>query len=108
MILNKPYTSKEYADFVVECNKNNLKIVDKGEYMEGIKEEPSVSDYNEEMRLLRQQEFALYADPLKYNYEEACARYGISSSEAIIAKNIWLEKKDEIRNKYPYKDGNEQ
>ena len=53
---------------------------------------------------MRAKAFTEEADPLKYNYEEDCARFGPSSKEAIHSKLIWLEKKDEIRERYPYPD----
>ena len=34
--LNKPYSSKEYADFAVYCNENSYIIEDKGEYLEAV------------------------------------------------------------------------
>ena len=56
----------------------------------------------EEQRQKRQQAYAEEADPLKYDYEEACARYGYESEQALASKEIWLAKKDEIRERYPY------
>ena len=56
----------------------------------------------DEIRQLRQQAFREEADPLKYDWEEASARYGTTSPQAIQAKNTWLLKKDEIRQRYPY------
>ena len=61
----------------------------------------------EEIRELRAKAFTEEADPLKFNYEEASARYGATSKEAVEAKLIWLEKKDEIRERYPYPDEKE-
>lgn len=59
---------------------------------------------HEQIRQARQNAFAEEADPLKYNYEEDCARYGSDSEEALDSKEIWLAKKDEIRERYPYPD----
>ena len=56
----------------------------------------------EEQRAKRQQAFEKEADPLKYDYEENCARYGYESAEALASKQLWLDKKDEIRIRYPY------
>lgn len=73
-------------------------------YFKG-EEPPKPSDLiNDEQKYKRQEAFVNEADPLKYNYEEAVARYGYSSVEAVEAKTIWLEKKDEIRERYPYID----
>ena len=58
---------------------------------------------DEEQRQKRQQAFTEEADPLKYDYEEACTRYGANSKEAIETKKIWLAKKDEIRERFPSK-----
>lgn len=57
---------------------------------------------DEEQKQKRQQAFTEEADPLKYDYEEACARYGDDSEEAQNTKVIWLAKKDEIRERFPY------
>ncbi|MBO7696939.1 MAG: hypothetical protein J6T10_30280 [Methanobrevibacter sp.] len=57
---------------------------------------------NEEQRAKRQQAFIDEADPLRYNYDEDCARYGYDSEEANNSREIWLEKKNEIRERYPY------
>ena len=63
---------------------------------------------HEQIRLARQNAFAEEADPLKYNYEEDCARYGDDSEQAVASKQIWLAKKDEIRERYPYPDEEEE
>lgn len=57
---------------------------------------------DEEQKQKRKQAFTEEADPLKYDYEEAWARYGDDSEEAQNAKVIWLAKKDEIRERFPY------
>lgn len=56
----------------------------------------------EEQRQKRQRAFVEEADPLRYNYDEDCARYGYDSEQALASKEIWLAKKDEIRERYPY------
>lgn len=56
----------------------------------------------EDIRMLRQQAFVDEADPLRYNYEEDSARYGENSEQAVASKEVWLAKKDEIRERYPY------
>ena len=70
-----------------------------------IEDLPAPTD--EEQREKRQQAFAEEADPLKYDYEEACARYGDDSDEAQDAKVVWLQKKDEIRERFPYEENEE-
>lgn len=63
-------------------------------------EEPAPTE--EEQRQKRQQAFTEEADPLRYNYDEDCARYGYDSEQALASKEIWLAKKDEIRERFPY------
>ena len=70
-------------------------------YLVGYVPEKPTPTY-EEQREARQMAFTEEADPLKYNYEEDCARYGYESDEANASKEIWLAKKDEIRERYPY------
>ena len=56
----------------------------------------------EEQREKRQQAYVEEADPLRYDYEEDAARYGYDSEVAEESKQLWLDKKDEIRERYPY------
>ena len=99
MKLNKPYQSKQYANFAVYCNGNGLIIEDKGDYLEAVNPpEPTVEEQNEAIRQQRQARFVTEADPLKMDYDEAVAR-GEDSEEI---KTAWLAKKDEIRSDLPY------
>ena len=59
----------------------------------------------EEQRQKRQQAYIKEADPLRYDYEEDVARYGTDSEQAQTDKELWLNKKDEIRERYPYPEG---
>lgn len=70
-------------------------------YFKG-EEPPKPAPTKDELAELRKQAYLEEADPLRYDYEEAVARYGSSSKEAVHAKLVWLEKKDEIRERYPY------
>lgn len=81
-------------------NNGTLIIVD-NEVVE--KPEPTIEEQNEVIRQTRQRLFSEQADPLKYDYEEALARYGEEDERTIEAKNAWLAKKDEIRENNPYK-----
>lgn len=56
----------------------------------------------EEQREKRQRAYVEEADPLRYDYEEDVARYGYESDKAEEDKQLWLDKKDEIRERYPY------
>lgn len=53
----------------------------------------------ETARKNRRQDFSAFADPLKFDYDEAVAT---NSSDADEKKMLWLNKKAEIRLKYPY------
>lgn len=56
MIVNKPYTNKEYADLAVYCNQNGLVIEDKGEYLESVNPpEPTVEEKQSAVRAIRNQ-----------------------------------------------------
>ena len=68
-----------------------------------VKPEPTIEEQNEAIRQTRQRLFTEQADPLKYDYEECLARYGETDERTIEAKNLWLAKKDEIRENNPYK-----
>ena len=68
------------------------------------KPEPSYEEQREKRALA----FSNEADPLKYDYEEDSARYGATSIQAIESKTKWLNKKEEIRARYPYPEGAEE
>ncbi len=56
--LNKPFTSKEYTEFAIYCNKNNLAIEDKGDFFEAV-------EYQITLENLKNNKL----DLLKYNVE---------------------------------------
>lgn len=102
MRLKKPYTNKDYADLAVYCNENGLVIEDKGDCLESV--EPvypasTIEEKNEQIRQQRQSRFVLESDPLYLDYVEAQARNDDTVDEK---KQLWLDKKDEIRNDLPY------
>ena len=47
MIVNKPYTNKEYADLASYCNQNDCHIEDKGDYLESVPNEHPAPTYEE-------------------------------------------------------------
>ena len=63
MIVNKPYTSKEYADLAVYCNSNNCHIEDKGDYLESVENEPYIPT-DEEQRQNRERAYQQEVDPI--------------------------------------------
>lgn len=54
MILNKPYTTEQYAELSIYCNNNEMKIVDKGEYLESVPQyTPEEKEQMEKERIAR-------------------------------------------------------
>lgn len=48
MILNKPFTNIQYAEFAIYCNENNLTFEDKGDYLESVKISQSLDELQAE------------------------------------------------------------
>lgn len=92
------YKSIGMEEMEVEESYNNLW------YVKGYAPVQPVDEYNEQVRQTRQQLFTEQSDPLKFEYEECVARYGETDERTIKAKNIWLAKKDEIRENNPYRE----
>lgn len=64
MIVNKPYTNKEYADLATYCNNTGMIIEDKGAYLESVNlPEPTVEEKQENVRNVRNQYLETYVDP---------------------------------------------
>ena len=102
MIVNKPYTKKEYADLAIYCNENDCHIEDKGDYLESVPNEhptPTVEEQNETIRQKRQLRYSEESDPIRLDYDEALAR-GEETAEQL--KQDWLASKDKIREELPY------
>ena len=53
MIVNKPYTRKEYADLAIYCNQNNCHIEDMGDYLESVENAPLPPPTYEEVDQMR-------------------------------------------------------
>ena len=68
-----------------------------GEYV--LKSSVPVDYKNEQIRQQRQSRFATESDPLYLDYVEAQARGDETVDEK---KQLWLDKKDEIRKELPY------
>ena len=68
-----------------------------GEYV--LKQDVPVDYKNEQIRQQRQSRFAMESDPLYLDYVEAQARGDETVDEK---KQLWLDKKDEIRAELPY------
>ena len=68
-----------------------------GEYV--LKKEVPIDYQNEQIRLQRQARYIEEADPLRLDWDESAARNEPNAEEK---KQIWLAKKDEIRQDLPY------
>lgn len=94
-----------YASAAVWCNENNATLEEieseNGKRRFQVKAIPELTleEKNEQIRLQRQSRFATESDPLYLDYVEAQARGDETVDEK---KQIWLDKKDEIRAELPY------
>ena len=66
-------------------------------------------DTNEELKEKRQLAFIAEADPLKFDYQELMARFenkesGITKDDVVNSRTVWLNKKQEIRERFVYKE----
>lgn len=68
-----------------------------GEYV--LKQYVPVDYRNDLIRQQRQARFAAEADPLRLDWDESAARGEVQAEEK---KQIWLAKKDQIREELPY------
>ena len=68
-----------------------------GEYV--LKKEVPIEYQNEQIRQQRQARFIAEADPLRLDWDESAAR---GEEQAEEKKQIWLAKKDQIREELPY------
>ena len=98
--LYKPYTNKQYADFVV-ANQGRKLMSDKEKvwFEDYPIIEPTIEEQNEAIRQTRESLYRATSDYLKADYDEAIAR-GADNVEEL--KQKWLESKDKIREENPY------
>jgi hypothetical protein len=109
MIVNKPYTNKEYADLAVYCNKNNCHIEDKGDYLESV-ENITPKPTDEEIRQLRAQAYAEEVDCItahiqRLRDEEQTEEVITEIAELINERALKVE---EIKQRYPYSEGEDE
>lgn len=103
MIVNKPYTNKEYANLAVYCNENDCHIEDKGEYLESVpNEHPAPTE--EEQRQKRAFAYTKDVDPITCHINRLADEEQTPEIEKEIAdlKQERSEKVQEIKEKYPY------
>jgi hypothetical protein len=94
-----------YASAAVWCNENKA-VLQEIEAKDGKRRfqvkaipEPTIEEKNEQIRQQRQSRFATESDPLYLDYVEAQARGDETVDDK---KQLWLDKKDEIRADLPY------
>lgn len=105
MIVNKPYTNKEYAQLASYCNHNDCHIEDKGNYLESVANEHPIPT-NEEQRQRRAEAYRLEKDPITCQIQSL---YDEEQTPEIIAeieelKQQRIEKVEEIKERYPYNE----
>lgn len=108
MILNKPYTNKEYADLAVYCNQNDCHIEDKGDYLESVpNEHPAPTE--EEQRQKREFAYTQEVDPITCHISRLADEEQTPEIEQEIAelKQERSAKVEEIKERYPYPVGEE-
>lgn len=96
--LYKPYTNKEYADFVV-ANQGKKLMSDKEKIWFEDFPKPTVEEQNEAIRAAREAAYVQTSDKLKADYDEAVAR-GADDVEEL--RQAWLAAKDTVRAAHPY------
>ena len=98
-INDKDYFPLMDIDFSEEDTEHTIDDYEQydGEYV--LKQNVPVEYRNEQIRQQRQSRFAVEADPLKLDYDEAVARCEEQAEEK---KQVWLNKKNQIREELPY------
>lgn len=101
MIVNKPYTNKQYADLALYCNQNDCHIEDRETFLESVKNEhpaPTYEEQKENRAFAYQQE----VDPITSHIQRL--RDEEFPDEEKIAELIAerADKVQEIKERYPY------
>jgi hypothetical protein len=84
--LNKPYTSQEYVELASYCNENNLKIEDKGSFLETVENKNILPEY-----ILNRME----------TYPNISEQLDMLYWDKVNGTNKWQEMITNIKNKYP-------
>lgn len=103
MIVQKPYTNKEYADLAVYCNENDCHIEDKSDYLESVpNEHPAPTE--EEQRQKREVAYTKEVDPITCHIDRLKDEEQTPEIEQEIAelKQERSTKVEEIKERYPY------
>lgn len=111
MIVNKPYTNKEYADLAVYCNANNCHIEDKGSYLESVENPAPLPPTKEEQEQNRANAYKQEVDPITSHISRLRDTNPMTEEiEQEIAQLIEERdaKVEEIKERYPYPVGEEE
>lgn len=102
MIVNKPYTNKQYADLAVYCNNNNCHIEDKGDYLESVANPEPLPPTDEEIKKLRATAYANEVDCITAHIQRLRDENPVPEDEIaeLIAERD--AKVEEIKERYPY------
>lgn len=106
MIVNKPYTNKEYADLASYCNQNDCHIEDRSDYLESVpNEHPAQTE--EEQRKNRDLAYTQEVDPITCHIQRLADEEQTPEIEKEIAelKQERSAKVEEIKERYPYPVG---
>lgn len=110
MIVNKPYTNKQYADLAVYCNQNNCHIEDKGDYLESVENPPHVPT-KEEQEQNRANAYQQEVDPITSHISRLRDTTPMTEEVEEEIANLIIErdaKVEEIKERYPYPVGEEE
>jgi hypothetical protein len=102
MIVNKPYTNKQYADLAVYCNNNNCHIEDKGDYLESVPNPEQLPPTYDEIKALRAEAYAMEVDCITAHIQRLRDENPVPEDEIaeLIAERD--AKVKEIQERYPY------
>ena len=106
MIVNKPYTNKEYADLAVYCNQNNCHIEDKGDYLESVENPPHIPT-DEEQRQNRANAYQAEVDPITAHISRLRDSNPMTEEIQQEINQLIIErdaKVEEIKERYPYSE----
>lgn len=108
MIVNKPYTNKEYADLASYCNENDCHIEDKGNYLESVPNEHPAPTHDE-ISEMRAEAYRQEVDPITCHIQRLQDEEQTPEIEQEIAelKQERSSKVEEIKERYPYPVGDE-
>jgi hypothetical protein len=110
MIINKPYTNKEYADLAVYCNNNNCHIEDKGSYLESVENPAPLPPTDEEQKENRARAYQAEVDPITSHISRLRDTNPMTEeveeeiSQLIIERDAKVE---EIKERFPYMENEE-